>query len=503
MMKMDKSDIINTTSGKIQGFKENELVIFKGIPYAEPPVNELRFSPPVAKKPWDDILDATKYGHCSYQGYTQLEDFTGKLLPESEDCLNLNIWTPEIDNKKRPVMFWIHGGAFLMGGGIDPMYDGSALAKRGDVVVVTINYRLGALGYLYIPGVTANVGHLDQILALKWVHDNIELFGGSSNNITIFGESAGGYSVVALAAMPAASGLFNRIIAQSAPAIGSKVTKKPSKNLMKMLGIEKGNLDALRKISPEKIIDAQNKLLAQDSGNLLAFRPLIDGETLPIHPLKAFQNGDCKDIEFMIGTNLDEAKLFTALNPEINNLNFDDGDKLLIGYLGQLGIDLKKAKTMVDTYIQAREGNFSTEIKEVLNALITDYIFRISTIRLLEAQSKHQTNTYNYLFTWPSPGLDGVLGACHALEIPFVFNTLNNPSFEDFVGKSPGLNAISHKVMDAWIAFARTGNPNHEGIPKWPSYDIDKRSTILIDHEFQVAEKFLDKERAAWDDIIL
>ncbi|MHA1459354.1 MAG: carboxylesterase/lipase family protein [Promethearchaeota archaeon] len=498
---MNKTVIIETKSGKIQGYKEDGVEIFKGIPYAETPIDDLRFSPPVAKKQWEEVLDATKYGHCAFQGHTQLEDIMGKLQPESEDCLNLNIWTPSVDNKKRPVMFWIHGGAFIMGGGIDTMYDGSALARRGDVVVVTINYRLGALGYLYLPGVTANVGQLDQILALKWVHDNIELFGGDLNNVTIFGESAGGYSVVTLAAMPAAKGLFHRIIAQSAPVIDSKVTKKPTKKLLRMLGVEKGDINALRIISPEKIIDAQNKLLAEDPTNLLAFRPLIEGETLPIHPLKAFQNGDCKDIEFMIGTNLEEAKLFTALDPEINKMNKVDGEMLLIGYLGRLGIDLAKGKAIVDEYKQAREGKFSNEPKEIMNALITDNIFRISTIQLLEAQSKHQPNTYNYLFTWPSPGFNGELGACHALEIPFVFNTLNNPAFQDFIGNSPDLNAISHKVMDAWIAFARSGNPNHDGIPKWPSYDIEKRSTLLIDHEFKVVEKFLDKERAAWADI--
>ena len=496
---MNKSDIIETTSGKMYGSKENGLVTFKGIPYAEPPIDELRFSPPVAKKPWDGVLEATRYGSCAYQGYTQLEEYAGKLQPESEDCLNLNIWTPNIDNKKRPVMFWLHGGSFIFGGGVDPLYDGSALAQRGDVVVVTINYRLGALGYLYLPGVTANVGQFDQILALKWVQDNIELFGGDPNNVTIFGESAGGYSVVALAAMPAAKGLFHRIIAQSAPAIDSKVTKKPTKNLMRTLGIDKGDINALRKLSPEKIIEAQNKLSAHDPTKLLAFRPLIDGETLPIHPLKAFKNGDCKDIEFMIGTNLDEAKLFTALSPEISKMNNVDGEKLLLGFLGRLGIDFTKGKAMIDAYKQAREGKYSTEPKEVLNALITDYIFRISTIRLLEAQSEHQSNTYNYLFAWPSPALNGDLGACHVLELPFVFNTLSYPGFQDFIGKSPDLNTLSYKMMDAWIAFARSGNPNHDGIPKWPSYDLEKRSTMLINHEFKVVEKFLDKERAAWE----
>ncbi len=499
---MNKTDIIETKSGKIQGIKENGLEIFKGIPYGEPPLGALRFSPPVAKKNWDEVMDTSKYGSCAFQGYTQLEELTGKLKPESEDCLTLSIWTPAADNNKRPVMFWIHGGAFIMGGGIDPMYNGSTLAQRGDIVVVTINYRLGALGYLYIPGVTANVGQLDQILALKWVQENIELFGGDPSNVTIFGESAGGYAVVTLPAMPAAKGLFRRVIAQSAPAIDPKVTKKPTKRLMRMLGIQKGDLNALREISPEKIIEAQNKLLSEDPTNLLAFRPLIDGDTLPIHPLKAFQNGNFGNIEFMIGTNLDEAKLFTALSPEISKMADADGEKLLIGFLSRLGLDMNKSKEIIDTYRKARESEFSTEPKEIMNALMTDYIFRISTIKLLEAQSTHQVNTYNYLFIWPSPAFDGKLGACHALEIPFVFNTLDVPGMADFAGNNPETEAISNKIMDAWIAFARTGNPNHDGIPKWPSYDIEKRSTMLVGKEFKVVEKFLDKERTAWDDII-
>ena len=427
MIKMNKSEVVDTTSGKLQGYKEEGLVIFKGIPYAEPPVGDLRFSPPVEKKQWEGVFDATKYGHCAYQGYTQLEDFTGKLQPESEDCLNLNIWTPNTDDKKRPVMFWIHGGAFLMGGGIDPIYDGSALARRGDVVIVTINYRLGVLGYSYIPDVTNNSGHLDQVLALKWVHDNIERFGGDPNNVTIFGESAGGYSVVALAAMPSAKGLFHRIIAQSAPAIDPKLTKKPTKKLMRMLGVDKNDINALRKISPSEIIEVQNKLLAEDPGNLLAFRPLIDGEIITEHPLKAFKDGKCKDIDFMIGTNLDEAKLFTALNPEMSNMNNDNGEMIILGLLGQSGIDQSKAKAILDTYKKAREGKFSTDAKEIFNALLTDQIFRISTIQLLEAQSRHQQNTYNYMFTWPSPALNGVLGASHAMELPFVFHTFDAP----------------------------------------------------------------------------
>jgi para-nitrobenzyl esterase len=497
---MEIMAIIETKSGKVQGYKENEVEVYKGIPYGKTPVDDLRFLPPVAIEPWKGVLDASKYGSCAYQGYTQLEEWFGKIEPESENCLNLNIWTPAADDEKRPVMFWIHGGAFIIGSGIDLMYDGSALAKRGDVVVVTINYRLGALGYLYIPGVTANVGQLDQIAALEWVRDNIESFGGDPDNVTIFGESAGGLAVVTLCAMPAAKGLFHRVIAHSAPFFDPEVSEKNSKGLMRMLKLKKGDIDGLRNIPPEKIIETQNAYMAKNPTDILAFRPLIDGTTIPKHPLIAFQNGECKNIDFMIGSNLDEAKLFTALDPSFNEMVKSGGENALIGYLATMGIDAERSRTIVDTYKKAREGKFSTEPKELMNVLITDYIFRISTIRLLEAQRKYQPNTFNYLFTMESPNED--LGAAHAVELPFVFNTLDAPGMDEFAGKGPEVEALSKKMMDAWIAFAKTGNPNHEGIPDWPSYDVEKRATMFLGKECKITNAAFDKEREAWDGLL-
>ncbi len=498
---MNKTGIIETKAGKIQGYTEDGLEIFKGIPYAESSLGDLRFRPPVAKKVWTDVLDATRYGHCAFQAYSQLEEWFGKLQPESEDCLNLNIWTPSADKKKRPVMFWIHGGAFTIGGGIDPIYDGSALAKRGDVVVVTINYRLGMFGYLYVPGKTINVGQFDQILALKWVQDNIEFFGGDPNNVTIFGESAGGYAVITLSAMPAAKGLFHKVIAQSAPFIDPRINDITTKKLMREFGLKRGDIDGLRKIPAEKIIEGQNKYFEKNAIDILALRPLIDGDTIPIHPLKAFRNGDCKHLDFMIGTNLDEFKLFSALDPNAFNVSDSDMEKLLIGYLGTLGIDNDRSKLILNTYKEAREGKYSTDPKEIMSALITDAIFRISTIRLLEAQSPHQPNTYNYMFTWQTPVLDGILGACHALELPFVFGNLDLPHMDNFVGKNTN-KALSEKMMDAWIAFARTGNPNHEGLPDWSSYDTEKRTTMFFGDECKAVNAAFDKERTAWDGLL-
>ena len=302
---MNKTNIIETKSGKLQGYKNNCIHIFKDIPYAASPVGQLRFSPPVQREPRSGILDAIKYGPHCYQGYTPLENMFGKPEWESEtDCLSLNIWTPSINNGNRPVMVWIHGGAFIVGGGANPMYDGSALALGGNVVIVTLNYRLGALGFLNTPGVTANIGMLDQIAALRWVRDNIEAFGGDPNNITIFGESAGGISVITLMAMPSAKGLFHKVIAQSAPVLDPKPAKISTKNLFRELGIKKGDIEALRQVPPEKIIDAQNKVLAklekEGRSELMNFRPRIDGDTLPIHPLKALKQGAGKNVDLLI-----------------------------------------------------------------------------------------------------------------------------------------------------------------------------------------------------------
>jgi len=497
---MEKTDEIETKSGKIQGYKENGVEVFKNIPFAEPPLGDLRFAPPIAKKPWEGVLEATEYGPCAWQGYTQLEEWLGKPEPENEDCLNLNIWTPATDGKKRPVLFWIHGGAFVIGTGSQLIYDGAALVKRGDVIVVTINYRLGSFGFLYIKGKTINVGSLDQILALKWVNDNIEKFGGDPNNVTIFGQSAGGYSVVSLCAMPAAKGLFRRAISQSSPFIESKVSDKKSKKIMRKCGVKGGDLDELRKISPEKIIEVQNAVFKADPIDILALRPQIFGDTFPKHPLKAFQEGDCKDIDFMIGTTSEEFKMFAMMDTLKDSIK-SGAEKLLIGYMGMNGINSDRTAEIINIYKQAREAaNLSNEDLELFNALVTDYAFRVSTVRLLEAQAPHNSNNFNYQFTWPTTFMDGELGACHAIEVPFVFGNTEAGDFAKLIPGAP--KDLSEKLMDAWIAFARTGNPNHGGLPDWPSYNADTRATMLLGTECKVENAIFDKERQAWDGIL-
>ncbi len=496
---MNKTKIIETKSGKIQGIVETKLEVFKGIPYAEPPINELRFLPPKPKKSWTGVLEATKYSACAFQGYTELEEWFGKYQPESEDCLYLNIWTPASDNKKRPVMFWIHGGAFIMGTGNDPMYSGSVFAQRGDLVVVTINYRLGALGFLYVPGTTINVGSQDQILALKWVKENIHLFGGDPNNITIFGESAGAYSVLSLCSMPAAKGFFKRVIAQSPPFIDPAVSDKSSKKLLRQLGVKGKDLTELRKIPPEKIIEAQNEIFKSDPTNIMAFRPMLEPETWPMHPQKAFEKGDCKNIDLMIGTNFEEAKLFTAM--EMLQKLVVEGEKALIGYFMLMGVSPEKSKAIIETYKEARKGKLSVEPKEIFDAVLTDAMFRVPATRLLEAQSKHQPNTYNYMFKWFTPAMGGKFGCCHALELPFVFGNLDS-TFKPILVIDSETKALSEQIMDAWIAFARTGNPNNKGLPEWPAYDSKSRATMALAIQPKVWNALFDQERKAWEELL-
>jgi para-nitrobenzyl esterase len=379
------------------------------------------------------------------------------------------------------------------------MYDGSALALKGDIVVVTINYRLGSFGFLYSKGIPQNVGIQDQLMALKWVHENIESFGGDPSNVTIFGESAGGYSVLALCTMPKAKGLFCKVIAQSAPYIDTSVSDKISKKILRKLGIKRGDIDSLREVPPEKIIDAQNQVTASEPTEVMALRPLILEDTFPKHPLKAFLNGECANIDFMIGTNLNEFKLWTAMEP-FKSMVESDAEKLLVGFLAMLGIEMTKSEEIIKTYKEARGDKTSTEPLDILTAITTDFAFRVPTIRLLEAQKLHQPNTYNYMFTWPSPGLDGILGACHSIEIPFVFGTLDSPTLKEFVSGAP--KELSEKMMDAWINFAKTGNPNHRNLPDWPAYDSEARATMVFDSECKVGKALFDKEREAWDGLL-
>ena len=505
---MEKTKIIDTKAGKIQGIKDEGIEIFKGIPYAERIVGDLRFKPPVPAKQFPGVFLATEFGPISPQVISP--KLLGPPNPQSEpDCLNLNIWTPSTDKDKRPVMVWIHGGGLRSHS--QRSYDGTFLVNRGNVVVVTLNYRLNALGFSFIPDVvTAPLGLLDQITVLKWVRDNIEHFGGDQNNITIFGESAGGWSVSTLLAMPEAKGLFHRAIAQSGacnPA-GFRASEgiDISKRVFSEMGIQYGDLDALRKISAYELVNAESKVWEEKLKEKhwpLTTPPYIDGEYIPEHPLVLIRKGAAAEVDLLVGTNLNES---TSMKPDDSN-NFKEVSengmhnwiKLVMKTLSQ---NENKAESLINAYRETRKHEGFLSAQKVLDAFLTDFEFHISAIRTAEAQSIQNPNTYMYLFTWPSPFMDEKFGAFHTCEIPFVFGMLDHPDWNLFSDTSEEAKKHSEKIMDSWIAFARTGSPSHRGIPEWPKYDTEKRSTMILGKEIKAVDDPYGKERMTWDGIM-
>ena len=493
-----KTKIIETKAGKIQGYIDKDLLIFKGIPYAEPPIGELRLMPPVLKAHWDEVFEAINFGPVAPQPPPFTKYFPPP--PQSEaDCLTLNIWTPKIDDKKRPVMFWIHGGSHIYGSG---QFYGNNLARHGDVVVVTINYRLGALGNLYFPDQPANLLQLDQVTALKWVNTNIEFFGGDPDNLTVFGESAGATSICTLMAMPQAKGLFKRAIIQSAGPTPNGFNlsdrKLTTEWMLKELKLNPYDFEEFRKLSSEKIIKAvsnvQMKAIVKNIN--INFRPWVDGEIVPQHPIKAVNEGYAKDVELIIGTNLEEWKFWRAFEPNFQNMDLSK----LTTRLQYSGVEDNDVDQIINTYKNSLEENDPPSTpRDIFDMYMTDSRFRIPSIKFAEAQSKHQKETYMYLFTWKTPFEGGKYGSLHALEIAFVFHTFMDDHLWIFPKRTEETVSLSEKMMDYWTSFAKTGNPNQDGVLNWPQYNKEKRKTIKFNTNIEVIEDPFGKEREMWN----
>ncbi|MEO7019791.1 MAG: carboxylesterase/lipase family protein [Ktedonobacteraceae bacterium] len=498
---MSHDAIVETHYGKVRGTDLGSVAVWKGIPYAQPPIEKLRFHVPQAPEAWSGVRDASKFGAVAPQDVAHLSGLTQTLqgettseqAPISEDCLYLNIWSPRADEKKRPVMVWIHGGAFIIGSGSQPDYDGTSFAQQGDVVVVTLNYRLGVLGFLQLGDFAGaeyasagNLGLLDQIAALKWVRENIAVFGGDPNNVTIFGESAGAMSIGALLAMPASKGLFQKAILESGAAHNvqdrASATKAASE-LLDILGLSTHEVAALTHIPLQKLLAAQTTLLTKNP--LGGIRPVVDGKDIPELPVQAIAGGVAKDVAILIGTNRDEMKLFMS-EPSESSQDASMAQRLL----GERTIEV------FSTYAAAQPG---ADMREIGLSMFTDYTFRIPAIRLAESQVQQGAPVWMYRFDWPSP--NPKFGACHALEIPFVWNTLETSLFRALTGKDAP-QALASTMHAAWIAFAHTGNPNTPKLPHWPAYDADRRATMLFDGQCSIADDPQGTERAVWGSLL-
>jgi para-nitrobenzyl esterase len=500
--------IARTGQGRVKGREKEGILLFAGIPYTSPPTGEARFRPPRPHPGWPGVRSAERFGKVAPQLPSPLGGFLDPLnLDWSEDCLTLNVATPALDDAARPVMVWIHGGGFLTGTSATPWYNGASFVRRGGVVVVSINYRLGALGFLHLGALSkehassGNNGILDQIAALEWVRDNIRAFGGDPENVTIFGESAGGMSVGTLLGTPAAQGLYRRAIAQSG-ACHTSLSPATAARVSELFCERAGgaDLEALLRLPVEKILEAQTATLAHlmrhpselDDGRGLplglAFQPVVDGVLLPKAPIQAVREGNAAGIPVLTGTNLDEQQLFLIANPP----KLDRAQ--LLERLARLFGDGERAHGV---YASDRPGASEDDL---YSAVLSDRIFRIPAIRLAEAQSGHEAKTYLYLFTWRSRAFGGRLGACHALEIPFVFNNLTRGGVEAFIGQGDLPSQLAEAMHDAWIAFAHGGDPNQGGTPPWPTFETSRRATMEFGDRIGVLHDPHGAERQLWED---
>ena len=490
--------IVSTRQGVVRGSMADGVATFKGIPYAAPPFGPNRFQPPRPAESWEGVREALSYGPTAPKApYFPPLDV---LLPEvdipGEDCLNLNIWSPDLGQARLPVMVWIHGGAFTNGSGSWPTFDGTRFARDG-VVCVTINYRLGADGFLSLGDGIANLGLLDQVAALIWVQENIAAFGGDPDHVTIFGESAGGLSVATLMAMPRAAGLFRRAIAQSGAGhhvIAPATAQRIGQYLAEKLGVEPTR-QAIEMVPINRLVQAQQELRIEISknpsparwgevaANLMPFEPVVDGDLLPARPIDAIAAGASANVDVLVGNNADEYRLYLVPTGAINFIN----EEMLSRAVAAYGLPITETlATYRATRKEATPG-------DLLAAIVTDWYFRIPAIRLAEVHAQQGAGaTYLYEFVWQPPTFDGRLGACHALELPFVFDNLDKEGFEGLVGTNPP-QPVADAMHAAWVAFATSGNPG------WPQCDPKRRATMRFDTPSQLVDDPRSAERVLWE----
>ncbi len=509
-----KNPVVKTRSGELRGSVADGVHVFKGIPYAAPPFGANRLRPPQPVVPWSGVRDALTFGPVPPQPTTlPIPPQAAALMPPGlaslgEDCLSLNIWSPDLRAAGRstgyPVMVWITGGEFEYGGtGATPWWNGSRFARDG-IVCVTINYRVGAEGFLYLGEGDANAnanqgnanrGLLDQIAALQWVRENIAAFGGDPGNVTVFGESAGGMSVGTLLAMPRAEGLFRRAIVESGTAhhvTSAATARRICEYLAAKLGVE-ATREAIAAVPLDRLLAAQVELKVEVVSrpdperwgevavNLLPFEPVIDGETVPARPIDRIAGGASAGVDLLVGTNIDETRLFLVPGDAIDLVT----DEALMATAAAYGLPVEEGLV---TYRAAHPGAASAG--DLFAAIQTDWGWRIPALRLADAHAKNSPATYMYEFAWRSPQLNGRLGACHSLEIPFVFDTLGDET-EALLGSNPP-QQLADSMHAAWVAFAARGDPG------WPRYDLKRRATMHFDTTSEVVDDPLSAERALW-----
>jgi para-nitrobenzyl esterase len=491
---LEPSPVVTTTNGPVRGYLDQGLNIFKGLRYGAPPIGPLRFQPPQKPAPWTEPADAVALGAPAIQiGVPPGETTGGRSAGDppapgqpgtDEDCLFINVWTPGLSGK-RPVMVWLHGGGFAAGSGGAAMYDGAALARRGDVVTVTVNHRLNVFGYLHLAELgghpsSGQAGMLDIVAVLEWVRDNIAAFGGDPANVTIFGESGGGAKVSMLLAMPAAKGLFHRAIIQSGPGLRAVATAKATetaRKLLALLNIAPGDLGKLETL-PAADIQAAAAEASKGETVMGGFAPCIDGAALPRDPFHPDAPAVSADVPVMVGTNKDEATLFLLADPKFGEMTEDDLKRRAERAVGD------KARAVIAALKRAFPDYSPSHLAAALQTATMMWLGSITLAERKAAQGA--APVYMYLLTWETPVARGRLKCPHALEIPLVFD--NVEAARNFVGRGNEPQVLAEQMAEAWLAFARTGDPNVAGAATWPAYDAKARATMVFDLESRVVE---------------
>jgi para-nitrobenzyl esterase len=497
----DGAPIADTGSGKVVGYVRNGIQTFKGIPYGENTEGANRFMPPVKVKAWSGVRSSRQYGNVAPQapreGWANDEEafmFSWDDGVQGEDCLRINVWTPSVKGKQRPVMVWLHGGGFSAGSGQElRAYDGENLARRGEVVVVSLNHRLNVLGYLNLAqygdryASSANLGMLDIVAALEWVRDNIEGFGGDPGAVTVFGQSGGGGKVGALMGMPAASGLFHRAIVESGSMLrlGSEdKSRQLAELIVAELGLSRTTIHEIQTLPCEKLIQASTKVLREHAsipkGTLpnfrriadsLGFAPIVDGSILPAHPFDPRASALSADVPMIIGSTLNE--FITAMNhPEVERMTETELEQRVRGVYGD------RTPRVIEAFKQRSPYASPFDLWSHIGAA------GIRQAAIAQATAKATLGNapaYLYWFAWQTPILNGRPRAFHCAEIPFVFD--NTDRCENMTGGGPDARALAAIMSDAWIQFARTGNPNHPRMPRWDAFSPDRKQTMIFDNK--------------------
>ena len=499
---------IETKYGMVRGSERSGIQVFLGIRFAQPPTGERRFLPPLPPEPWAGVFDATQRGDAAPQYSMPVFSWINAAgASPSEDCLSLNVWTPGLDGR-RPVMVWIHGGGFLVGSGGTPLYDGSGLARRGDLVVVTINYRLGALGYAHLglldehafPGAT-NIGVRDQIAALTWVRDNIARFGGDPDNVTVFGQSAGAMSIGALLGAAPARALIRRAICQSGAAdhvLDHDQGREVAHAFLATLGEPRPTPASLARIPLRRLLAAQHATMARlvDHRRMMVFLPVVDGDIIREQPLDAVRAGHTADIPLLVGTTLDEWRLFRLLDEGFFRMSESELSARFQAALqreGAAAADLGAAISDFRAALQSRGA--ATSPGDVWCEFQSARVMHFPASRLAEAQHAGGGRAHSYLFTWRPRLVPRALGACHAIDVPFVFGSITHPLARPFTGFGGSAAGLSAKMQQSWIGFARNGDPDQAWLPTWVPYAPHARNTMLFGDRCEISNAPLEEER--------